>query len=106
MEDPRKLAKSVQKKMNQFLTEHEDENKDMNARITSDETLRALQLWRLLESKDIEEAGTMADTLERLTVSIGGEGRKEVVDAIKSVPSIPTKARFGGLQMMEGEEEE
>ena len=91
-------------KLHDFLTEQQDRHADMNARITSTETLTALQLWRLLEEKGVGEAGEMADVLERLTVSLGGRGREEIVDALRSVPKGQPSGRLGGVTPDEEEE--
>jgi hypothetical protein len=92
-------------KLHDFLTEQQKKHSDMNARITSGDTLRALQLWRLLGKKGVKEADDMADILERLTVSLGGRGREEIVDALRSVPKTSPAGRLGGVPPEEEEAE-
>jgi hypothetical protein len=90
--------------LHKFLTEQNGKHKDLNAQINDTSTLTALQLWRLLEEKGIEEAGEMADVLERLTVSIRGRGREQIVDALASTPRTRPNVRRGGVAPEEEEE--
>lgn len=70
-----------------FGKEGDSDFLDMRTRIQDKDMYKAILFYRVIQKKfNCETAKLIADTMERLSISVGGKGREEGVETLKQKP--------------------
>lgn len=86
------MSEETQQLLAEFLTQTDKEGQpDINSRIESSKTALALALLRMLENDGVAPAGFAADEIEKLSWSLRGMSRTEVVRSLMRVPGGPIR---------------